>query len=70
MLKSSTERPSWTSESSTGMFNAFHHKHRRPREGDDCIQKNYYDKTVGFATRSQAADLLERKNDEQSRRNR
>jgi hypothetical protein len=61
MLKmySNTERLAWTSESSTGMFNAWKHRHRRPREGDDPIMYNYYGRTVGFATRSQAADLLE-----------
>ena len=60
MLKSSTERLAWTSESKTGMFQAFRHRHRRPREGDDPIMYNYFDKTAGFDTRSHAADLLER----------
>ena len=61
MLKmySSTERLAWTSDSHTGMFAAHRHRHRRPREGDAPIMYNYYDKTVGFATRAQAADLME-----------
>ena len=59
MLNSSTERLAWTSDSHTGMFNAFKHRHRRPREGDDPIMYNYYRKTVGFVTRSYAADLME-----------
>lgn len=59
MLKSSTERPSWTSCSHTGMFNAFKHRHRRPREGDDCIIYDYYNKTVGFDTRNHAAEIME-----------
>lgn len=59
MLKSSTERVAWTSDMHTGMFNAFKHRQRRPREGDDPIMYNYYSKTLGFATRSQCADLME-----------
>jgi hypothetical protein len=59
MLKSSTERVAWTSDSHTGMFNAWKHRQRRPREGEDSIMYDYYSKTVGFATRAQAADLME-----------
>ena len=60
MLKSSTERVAWTSEEKTGMFNSWKHKHRRPRNGDDCIQRNYYGNTMGFGTRFQAAELYEK----------
>ena len=59
MLKESTERLAWTSDSHTGMFNAFKHRQCRPRESDDCIMRDYYCKTVGFDTRSHAADLFE-----------
>lgn len=59
MLKASVDRVSWTSDSHTGMFQAFRHKQRRPREGDECIQKNYFGHTVGFATRADAVRFME-----------
>ena len=60
MLKSSTERPAWVSDSERGMFNSWKHKHRHPRNDDDCIQRNYYGHTMGFSTRSHAAELMEK----------
>lgn len=51
---SNVQRPAWTSESSTGMFNAFKHRHRRSE-----IELHHYGRTLGFNTRREAADLVE-----------
>ena len=57
-LKSSVERPAWSSESSTGMFNA--HKHRHRASADGPVQAHYYGHTCGFQNRRQASELFER----------
>lgn len=63
MLKSSCDRPAWTSESKTGQFFAWKHKHIRPRsqEGNDPgpIFYNFYSRTLGFSNRQHAVDIME-----------
>lgn len=59
MLQSSIDRPAWVSDSERGMFHSYKHRHRRPRIGDDCIQRNYYGNTCGFATRADAVRFME-----------
>lgn len=60
LLQNSTDRPAWVSDSERGMFHGYKHRHRRPRIGADCIQRNYYGHTMGFSTRAHAAELLEK----------
>lgn len=38
--KASLDRPAWTSETSTGMFEAFNHKH--------CLEKGKFSLLVGY----------------------
>jgi len=61
MLRSSTERPAWTSTDKTGLFNAYKHRHRPDRNIDDCVQRNFYGHTTGFSNRTHAAELMEGK---------
>jgi len=41
--RASLDRPAWTSEQKTGMFNAYKHKHSIIR-GQFRLQKDYYEK--------------------------
>jgi hypothetical protein len=59
MLKPSVDRPAWTSDSCTGMFYSWKHKQRRPRDSDDCVQRNYYGNTCGFGSRTDAVRFME-----------
>jgi hypothetical protein len=63
MLKSSCDRPAWTSEDRTGMFNSWKHKHVRPRNQDgddpDPIFYHFYSRNLGFSNRQYAVDLME-----------
>jgi len=59
MLKSSIQRPAWTSTPETGSLQAFCHRHRRPRDSEDVVERHFYGRTEGFENRSQAAELRE-----------
>ena len=48
MLTDSIDRPAWTGEPETGNFQAFNHRHIRPREGGDPILFGFYEKRKGF----------------------
>lgn len=44
--RASLNRPAWSSESSTGLWNAYRHLHTM--RGREPIVKNYFDKTRGL----------------------
>lgn len=57
MLQNSTERPAWSSENNTGNLAAFNHRHKRPRDGSDCVIRNFYRNTKGFHCKAALREL-------------
>jgi len=59
MLNESVDRPAWVSDTERGMFHAYKHRHRNPRNCQDSIERFFFGHTEGFSNRSQAAELRE-----------
>ena len=47
MLTASLDRPGWTSDHHTGLFEAYKHKHVRTKDRTGVI-KHYYEHTKGL----------------------
>jgi hypothetical protein len=52
MLRPNTQRPAWTSETSTGMFHSYHHQHGR------SVRVNYYVESAGFGKISDESEIF------------
>ena len=46
--RASLDRPAWTSEQKTGMFEAYKHLHSVHWRRDDCIVRDYFVKSKGL----------------------
>lgn len=45
--RASLNRPAWTSEQKTGMFEAYNHLHNVHWKRDDCVVRDYYKRSKG-----------------------